>query len=82
MPRPAVMRFIAPAEGDPADTDYLLDEWPEGLLAHAANPTIPVFIVSAIAAHPLASRGAGDQNSIRLHMCLSVRGVKLDVSAV
>jgi hypothetical protein len=46
-------------EGDPADAEYLLDEWPEGLLAHAANPTIPVFIVSAIAAHPQASQSAG-----------------------
>ena len=39
--------------------DYLLDEWPEGPLAHAANPTIPVFVVCAIAAHLQASRGAG-----------------------
>src|SRR5262249_17224341 len=34
-------------EGDPAEAEYLLDEWPEGLLAQAANPTIPVFVVSA-----------------------------------
>jgi hypothetical protein len=46
-------------EGDPADADYLLDEWPEGLLARTANPTIPVFVVSAMAAHPQASQGAG-----------------------
>jgi hypothetical protein len=46
-------------EGDPADVDYLLDEWPEGLLAHTANPTIPVFVVNAMAAHPQASQGAG-----------------------
>ena len=46
-------------EGDPADADYLLDEWPEGLLAHTTNPTIPVFVVSAMAAHPQASQGAG-----------------------
>jgi hypothetical protein len=46
-------------EGDRADADYLLDEWPEGLLARGANPTIPVFIVSALAAHPQASQGAG-----------------------
>ena len=45
-------------EGDPVDANYLLDEWPEGLLAHTANPTIPVFVVSAIAAHPQPSRGA------------------------
>jgi hypothetical protein len=29
-------------EGDPVAANYLLDEWPEGLLAHTANPTIPV----------------------------------------
>ena len=46
-------------EGDPAEADYLLDERPQGLLAQAANPTIPVFIVSAMAAHPQASQGAG-----------------------
>jgi hypothetical protein len=46
-------------EGDPAEAEYLLDEWPEGLLAHAANPTIPVFVVSALAEHPQASQGAG-----------------------
>jgi hypothetical protein len=46
-------------EGDPAEAEYLLDEWPEGLLAHATNPTIPVFLVSALAAHPQASQGAG-----------------------
>jgi hypothetical protein len=46
-------------EGDPAEAEYLLDEWPEGLLSHAANPTIPVFAVSALAAHPQASQGAG-----------------------
>ena len=44
--------------------DYLLDEWPEALLAHAANATIPVFVVSAVAAHPQASRGAGAGQSI------------------
>ena len=36
-------------EGDPVAANYLLDEWPEGLLAHTANPTIPVFVLSAIA---------------------------------
>jgi hypothetical protein len=46
-------------EGDPGAADYLLDEWPEGLLAHTANPTIPVFVVSAVTAHPQASQGAG-----------------------
>jgi hypothetical protein len=53
------LRLMLTFEGDPADADYLLDEWPEGLLAHATNPTIAVFIVSAMAAHPQASRGAG-----------------------
>jgi hypothetical protein len=52
------LRLMLTFEGDPAEADYLLDEWPEGLLARAANPTIPVFIVSAIAAHPQASQGA------------------------
>jgi hypothetical protein len=51
-------------EGDPSSADYLLDEWPEALLAHAAKPTIPVFVVSAVAAHPQASRGAGAGQSI------------------
>jgi hypothetical protein len=53
------LRLMLTFEGDPADADYLLDEWPEGLLAHTANPTIPVFVVSAMAAHPQASQGAG-----------------------
>jgi hypothetical protein len=52
-------RLMLTFEGDPAEADYLLDEWPEGLLAHTANPTIPVFVVTAVAAHPQASRGAG-----------------------
>jgi hypothetical protein len=39
------LRLIRPSRGDPVAADYLLDEWPEGLLAHAANPTIPVFVV-------------------------------------
>jgi len=48
-------------EGDPASADYLLDEWPEGLpyIAHTPKPTIPVFVVRAMAAHPQASQGAG-----------------------
>jgi hypothetical protein len=46
-------------EGDPVAANYPLDEWPEGLLAHTANPTIPVFVVSAIAAQPQATHGAG-----------------------
>ena len=46
------LRLMLTFEGDPGAADYLLDEWPEGLLAHATSPTIPVFVVSAVAAHP------------------------------
>ena len=53
------LRLMLTFEGDPVAADYLLDEWPEGLMAHAANPTIPVFLVRAVAAHPQASQGAG-----------------------
>ena len=53
------LRMMLTFEGDPSSADYLLDEWPEALLAHDANPTIPVFVVSAVAGHPQASRGAG-----------------------
>jgi hypothetical protein len=61
---PEKLRMMLTFEGDPSSADYLLDEWPEALLAHAANPTIPVFVVSAVAAHPQASRGAGAGRSI------------------
>ena len=40
------LRLMLTFEGDSADADHLLDEWPEGLLAHVANPTIPIFGVS------------------------------------
>ena len=53
------LRLMLTFEGDPVAAVYLLDEWPEGLLAHAPNPTIPVFVVSAVAAHPQAAQGAG-----------------------
>jgi hypothetical protein len=55
------LRLMLTFEGDPASADYLLDEAPERLpkMAHAAKPTIPVFVVRAMAAHPQASRGAG-----------------------
>ena len=53
------LRLMLTFEGDPGDAEYLLDEWPEGLLAHAANPTIPVFVVSTMTTHPQASQGAG-----------------------
>jgi hypothetical protein len=47
------LRLMLSFEGDPVAADYLLDEWPEGLLAHTANPTIPIF-VAAIATQPQA----------------------------
>jgi hypothetical protein len=55
------LRLMLTFEGDPASADYLLDEWPEGLpyMAHTPKPTILVFVVRAMAAHPQASRGAG-----------------------
>ena len=53
------LRLMLTFEGDPVAADYVLDEWPEGLLAHSANPTIAVFLVRALAAHPQASQGAG-----------------------
>ena len=55
------LRLMLTFEGDPASADYLLDEWPEGLpyMAHTPKPTIPVFVVNAVAAHPQASQGAG-----------------------
>jgi hypothetical protein len=53
------LRLMLTFEGDPAEADYLLDEWPEGVLAHVANPAVPVFVVRAVAAHPQAAQGAG-----------------------
>ena len=55
------LRLMLTFEGDPLAAEYLLDEWPESLpyMVHTSNPTIPVFIVSAISAHPQASKGAG-----------------------
>jgi hypothetical protein len=54
-------RLMLSFEGDPASADYLLDEWSESLpyMAHTPKPTIPVFVVRAMAAHPQASQGAG-----------------------
>jgi hypothetical protein len=49
------LRVMLTFEGDPVAADYALDE----SLAHTANPTIPVFVVRAVAAHPQASKGAG-----------------------
>ena len=55
------LRLMLSFEGDPGSADYLLDEWSEGLphKAHTPKPTIPVFVVRAMAAHPQASQGAG-----------------------
>ena len=55
------LRLMLTFEGDPFAAEYLLDEWPESLtyMAHSSNPTIPVFVVRAMAAHPQAVRGAG-----------------------
>ena len=55
------LRLMLTFEGDPVAAEYLLDEWPESLphMAHTSNPTIPVFVVSAVTAHPQASQGAG-----------------------
>jgi hypothetical protein len=55
------LRLMLTFEGDPLAAEYLLDEWAERLppMAHTSNPTIPVFVVSAVTAHPQASKGAG-----------------------
>ena len=60
------LRLMLTFDGDPVAADYLLDEWPKGLVAHTANPTIPVFVVSSVAAHPQASQGAGFEAGERL----------------
>ena len=55
------LRLMLTFEGDPLAAEYLLDEWPESLpnMAHSSNPTIPVFVARAMAAHPQAAQGAG-----------------------
>jgi len=55
------LRLMLTFEGDPMAAEYLLDKWPESLpyMAHTPKPTIPVFVVRAVAAHPQASQGAG-----------------------
>ena len=55
------LRLMLTFEGDSRAAEYLLDEWVESLplMAHTSNPTIPVFVVSAVTAHPQASKGAG-----------------------
>jgi hypothetical protein len=55
------LRLMLTFEGDPGSADYLLDEWPESLpyMAHTPRPTIPVFVVRAMAAQPQAAQAAG-----------------------
>jgi hypothetical protein len=54
------LRLMLTFEGDPASADFLLNEALEGLpYTHTAKPTIPVFVVRAMAAHPQAAQGAG-----------------------
>jgi hypothetical protein len=55
------LRLMLTFEGEPHAAQYLLDERAETLppMAHSPNPTIPVFVVSAVAAHPQASQGVG-----------------------
>jgi hypothetical protein len=59
------LRLMLTFEGDPLAAEYLLDEWPESLpyMALSSNPTIPVFVVRAMAAHPQAAQGAGCNQS-------------------
>ena len=56
-----VVATTVAADRDEALEWFILDEWPEGLpyMAHTPKPTIPVFVVRAVAAHPQASQGAG-----------------------
>ena len=55
------LRLMLTFEGDPVGAEYLLDESSESLpyMAHTPKPTIPVFVVRAVAAHPQASQNAG-----------------------
>jgi hypothetical protein len=55
------LRLMLTFQGDPDAAEYLLEARPERLpsTARTTNPTIPVFVVRAVAAHPQASRGAG-----------------------
>ena len=55
------LRLMLAFEGDPVAAEYLLDEWSESLsyMAHTPKPTIPVFVVRAVVAHPQALQGAG-----------------------
>jgi hypothetical protein len=55
------LRLLLSFQGDPDAAEYLLEERPERLpsMARTINPTIPVFVVRAVAAHRQASRGVG-----------------------
>ena len=54
------LRLMSTFEADPAAAEYLLDECLRACrMAHTPTPTIPVFVVRAVPAHPLASQGAG-----------------------
>jgi hypothetical protein len=55
------LRLMLTFEGDPDAAEYLLEGRPESLFstAHTPNPTIPVFVVRAVVAHPQASQSAG-----------------------
>ena len=55
------LRLMLTFQGDPDAAEYMLEERPERLpsTARTTNPTIPVFVVRAVAAHPQASHGAG-----------------------
>jgi hypothetical protein len=55
------LRVMLTFEGDPVDANYLLKECREGIpsMSQGTNPTIPVFVVSVVAAHPQASQGVG-----------------------
>jgi hypothetical protein len=55
------LRLMLTFEGDPDAAEYLMEERPERLpsTARTTNPTIPVFVVSAVAAHPQVTQGAG-----------------------
>jgi hypothetical protein len=61
------LRLMLTFEGDPLAAEYLLDEWSESLpyMAHTPKPTIPVFVVRAVAARPQASQGAESGTSIK-----------------
>ena len=52
------LRLMLTFQGDPDAAEYLLEERLERLssMTRTTNPTIPVFVVRAVAAHPQTSR--------------------------